>query len=215
MRIPAVVLCLALAATMAACGTETADSASSKDRSGSDPAASGPGPMPTEVPAATGVVTTRQLAVVMDDGATVELCLGPVAESYPPQCGGPELRGWDWQKLGQGMHERQGRIRWGSFSVTGTWDGTTFTARGAVPAALYDAMLPEPTPTPTPARTYAEGELAEVAEEVGKLPGAQGAYAADGHVVVDVVFDDGSLQAWADEAYGANVVLVNSALVPA
>ena len=46
------------------------------------------------------------------------------------------------------------------------------------------------------------------------LPGAQGAYGADGHVLVDVTYDDGSLQAWADEEYGENVVIVTSALVP-
>jgi hypothetical protein len=37
----------------------------------------------------------------------------------------------------------------------------------------------------------------------------------DGHVLVDVVHDDGSLQAWCDEEYGEGVVLVTSALVAA
>ena len=48
------------------------------------------------------------------------------------------------------------------------------------------------------------------------MPCAQGAYGGEGtngHVLVDVTYDDGSLQAWADEHYGAGVVLITSALV--
>ena len=37
----------------------------------------------------------------------------------------------------------------------------------------------------------------------------------DGYVSVDVVHDDGSLQAWADETYGEGVVVITSALVEA
>jgi hypothetical protein len=178
---------------------------------GGDPGGSAT-PMPTEVPAAPGTVRTRSLATVMDTGSP-ELCLGPVAESYPPQCGGPALAGWDWLDH-RGMFDHQGEIRWGTFMVTGTFDGTTFTATDAVAGALYDPAMSEPSQTPAPATTYSEGELAGIAERVGELPGAQGAYAADGHVLVDVVNDDGSLQDWVDGEYGANVVLVTSALVP-
>ncbi len=32
-------------------------------------------------------------------------------------------------------------------------------------------------------------------------------------MLVDVVYDDGSLQAWADDAYGADVVIVRPALL--
>jgi hypothetical protein len=34
-------------------------------------------------------------------------------------------------------------------------------------------------------------------------------------VLVDVVYDDGTLQAWTDATYGENVVVVSSALVDA
>ena len=37
----------------------------------------------------------------------------------------------------------------------------------------------------------------------------------DNLVAVDVVHDDGSLQAWADAAYGTGLVFVRSALGPA
>jgi hypothetical protein len=191
---------------LAACGSDGGDVATD------DGGASG-GPVPGEVPAASGPVHTRGLVTVMDTGRP-ELCLGPVAESWPPQCGGPPLADWDWGDR-QGMFERQGDVRWGEFAVTGTFDGTTFTVTDAVPAALYDPPeLEEPT-YPPPATSYSQARLDEIAETLGsELAGAQGAFVTDGHVVVDVVHDDGSLQAWADETYGANVVVVWSALVP-
>lgn len=47
------------------------------------------------------------------------------------------------------------------------------------------------------------------------LPGVQGTYAAETHVLADVAYDDGSLQEWADVAYGAGVVRLMPAMVPA
>jgi hypothetical protein len=44
---------------------------------------------------------------------------------------------------------------------------------------------------------------------------AYGGEGSGGHVLVDVYYDDGTMQAWADEVYGAGVVLVNAALVDA
>ena len=89
-----------------------------------------------------GPVSTRNLATVMDTG-TPELCLGPIAESYPPQCGGPALVGWDWADH-KDTFEQQGDVRWGTYLVTGTWDGTSMTATDAIPGALYDPAMPEP-----------------------------------------------------------------------
>ena len=201
-----IALALAAALLLAACGT---DSGRATDPAGSPSST----PVPTEVPVASGPVHTRGLVTVMDTGSP-QLCLGPVAESYPPQCGGPPLVGWDWADH-HGAFEHVGEIRWGEFAVSGTFDGTTFTVTDAVPAALYDAMAQDPGPTPTPAVSMTQEQLQSIAEELGReLAGAQGAYAADGHVVVDVTYDDGSLQAWADDTYGDDVVLIWSALVP-
>jgi hypothetical protein len=112
------------------------------------------------------------------------------------------------------MFETSGDARWGMFSVTGQWDGTTFTYESAIPAALYDAMVEEAPTYPSPAVTLGQAELDEIAIEVGEdLPGAQGAYAQDGFVLVDVTYDDGSLQDWVDQTYGDGVVVVTSLLV--
>jgi hypothetical protein len=194
---------------LAACGDDPGTTAA--DPAGDRPSSAG-NPMPTQVPAAPGQVRTLNLATIMDTG-TPELCVGPVAESYPPQCGGPAITNWAWDEYKQ-TFEQQADVRWGTYEVTGTFDGTSVTVTDAISGALYDPMMPTPAPTPPPGTTYPQGELDTMAEELGRdLPGAQGAYAADGHVLVDVLYDDGSLQAWADEEYGANVVLVTSMLV--
>ena len=196
------VLLLAALLLLAACGTEDGATAT-------DP---GSGP-PTAVPAAPGLVTTRGPVTVMDIG-TPEVCLGPVAESWPPQCGGPELVGWDWTDQ-KGAYESQGDIRWGTFTVTGTWDGTALTVAEAVPGRTGGGVLAEDPPVlPEPEETNGSAELERIAAEVGDdLPGAQGGYVLDGHVLVDVVYDDGSLQDWVDEQYGEDVVLVTPMLV--
>jgi hypothetical protein len=199
----AVVLLLG-APFLAACGDEGATTAT-------DPGSSPGSSMPTEIPAAPGTVHTNGLVTVMDTGDP-ELCLGPVAESWPPQCGGPPVDGWDWADH-HGVFERQQQVRWGQFAVTGTWDGTRFGYHDAIPAALYDAMPGETVSYPAPAVEHTAAELEDIAGEVGDLPGAQGAYVDAGHVLVDVVYDDGSLQSWADRAYGKGVVVVRSALI--
>jgi hypothetical protein len=56
-----------------------------------------------------------------------ELCLGAVRESYPPQCGGPSLKGdFDWAQV---EFEEEGGVR---------WTNQTYTVRG-----FYDPTGPE------------------------------------------------------------------------
>lgn len=190
---------------LSACG-------SGEDATATDDSVASAAP-PAATPAAAGPVHTRTLATVLDAG-TPELCLGPVAESHPPQCGGPELVGWDWSAQ-RGVFEKQGGTRWGQFSVTGTWDGERLTVTEAVPAALYDAMPAADPERPAPAERLDAAELERVQAEVQELPGAQGAYVDGPQVVVDVTYDDGSLQDWADRTYGEAVVVVTGALVDA
>jgi hypothetical protein len=192
-----------------------AGSACSDD--GSDDVARDPSSSSSSAPPAAAVpggpVRTRDLVTVMDTGSP-ELCLGPVAESYPPQCGGPALLGWDWADH-DGTFDEQGDVRWGTYSLTGTWDGTSFTATDAVPGALYDPAAVTPTPTPPPLRSYSENELAHIASMLNGSPDVLGAVSSEGHVLADVYYDDGSLQEWADTTYGENVVIVAPALVDA
>ncbi len=217
MRTPPSLLAALTALVLAgsACSDEGSDGHAS-DPAG-DPVSSSPassGPPAAAVP--DGPVHTRNLATVMDTGSP-ELCLGPVAESYPPQCGGPALVDWDWAEH-DGTYDQQGDVRWGTYALTGTWDGTSFTASEAVPGALYDPAMPTPTPTPTPSTDHSDSELEQIATELQAAPGVLGAYGgegSEGRVLADVYYDDGTLQGWADETYGAGVVLVSSALVDA
>lgn len=207
-------LLAALSMMLGACGSGEDEVARDRGGDTADGGSAGSDDVPGEVPAAPGRVSTRDLVTVMDTGEGPEVCLGAVAESYPPQCGGPAMTGWDWADHPE--HERQGRVRWGSFALTGTWDGTTLDVTDAVPAALYDVMVEEPAPDPLPSDPPRPEELQRVAERLGSvLAGAQGAHATEQQVYVDVTYDDGSLQAWADATYGEHVVVVVPALVDA
>jgi hypothetical protein len=262
-----------------ACSTEAEMKA--VDPSGSDgSAAAAPSDgAPTPVP--DGEVRTQGLVMVLDDGDGPEMCLGGVAESYPPQCGGPALTDFDWGDVG---FEEASGVKWGSYALTGTFDGTAFTVTDAIPAALYDVMAePEQDPLaaacddatttdtakatpedmdatlaaasalPTYATAWltgntinvavtedaegAEAELRrtwggmlcvttverteadlntinqELQAELGEQLLTSGSFAPDS-LDAQVVFDDGSIQDWADETYGEGLVRISSALVP-
>lgn len=84
-----------------------------------------------------------------------ELCLGGVLTSLPPQCGGPAVLGWDWEVVG-GEKSVDGTT-WGTFTVTGTWDGDahtlTLTERPTTPgqpAPAERGQTPASTPCPAP-----------------------------------------------------------------
>ena len=52
-------------------------------------------------------------------------CLGAIDSIYPPQgCGGPLLRNWDWSSVTG--YESAAGVRWGSYTLTGTWDHGEF-----------------------------------------------------------------------------------------
>ena len=279
MRIFAAAAVLTVLGAATACSTEAEMKAVDPSGAG-DPAAAAPsGEAPTPVP--DGEVRTQGLVMVLDDGDGAEMCLGGVAESYPPQCGGPALADFAWGDVG--FEEASGE-RWGQYALTGTFDGTTFTVTDAIPAALYDGRA-EPEPDPLEAAcddptttdtsratpedmdatlaaasalpTYAtawltgntinvavtedaagaeaelrrtwggmlcvttvertEADLNEVNQELQAALGAQlltsGSFTPDS-LDAQVVFDDGSIQEWADATYGDGLVTISSALEP-
>ena len=136
-------LLVAVAALLlvAGCGADTSDTAT--DAGGEAPA------VPTAIPAADSPVVG--LGLVLDTGEP-GFCLGPVAESYPPQCTGLAMTGWDWSEH-RGDFDDAGGVRFGSFAVTGTFDGETLAYESAVPGSLYDPM-PWPQPTSSAAEEH-------------------------------------------------------------
>lgn len=132
---------------LAACGEQS----STAPDAGSDP-------IRTTQPTPEGLVQTRTTATVLDDGDGAELCLGGVAESLPPQCGGPTLVGWDWDAQ-DGYYEETSGVRWGEFHLVGRYDGGgmdgSFEVVEVTPAAVWQGpSLHDPvdftTPCPEP-----------------------------------------------------------------
>jgi hypothetical protein len=279
MRIFTAAAVLTVLGAATACSTEAEMKAVDPSGSGGSAAAAPSDGAPTPVP--DGEVRTQGLVMVLDDGDGPEMCLGGVAESYPPQCGGPALTDFEWGDVG---FEEASGVRWGSYALTGTFDGTAFTVTDAIPAALYDVMAePEQDPLaaacddasttdtakatpedmdatlaaasalPTYATAWLSGNTINVAvtedaegaeaelrktwggmlcvttverteadlntinQELQAALGEQlltsGSFAPDS-LDAQVVFDDGSIQDWADETYGDGLVTISSALVP-
>ena len=171
-------------------------------------------PTPPPLPAEATAVGT-----VLEKDGTPELCLGAIAESYPPQCGGPEVIGWDWDAV-EGEETASG-VTWGAYAVWGDWDGETFTiTREPVLAALYDPMVDPDAPNPWD-DALAPGALPESEAEVVRaeledvVPDVLATAFVNGRVVVEVMYDDGSLQSQVDERYGVDAVVVIPSLKPA
>lgn len=151
---------------------------------------------------------------VLDIGGDVELCLGPIAESYPPQCSGIPVEGWSWDGI-EGW-ERSGDVTWGAYAVRGAYDGSSFAVTAEpVMLALYDPIAPV-DPTGGVRGEASEDELAEIQDELSGVLGDNllSSYPENGWLWIDVVWDDGTLQDAADETYGDGVVVVRSALRP-
>lgn len=88
--------------------------------------------------------------VLQAPGRGAELCLGGIATSLPPQCGGPPITNWDWTAV-DGEQSAQG-VTWGEYLVTGTFDGMRFTVARpptlAGPPATGFSGLATPCPEP-------------------------------------------------------------------
>jgi hypothetical protein len=167
----------------------------------------------TENPAAPGEVRGQGTVLQVGDAAP-EFCLGAVLDSYPPQCSGPELVGWDWTTVdGQ---EVAGDVTFGTYAVSGRWDGTRLTVTGAIQLALYDPIpFVDPLTDPENAGDSSDADLLAVQTKLtadSPRP-ILTSYPQNGYLFAYVVYDDGTLQTWADQQYLPDVVAIRSALV--
>lgn len=145
----ALVLLAAPVLLLAACGQEstTTDTGSgNRDGAGNAPAGDAPLPEPDENTVYQGVFT-----ILEDDPETGPQLCSAVAESYPPQCSGPQAVGFDWAELPEDSYESAGNgasaTTWGDFGVTGTWDGERLTlTETPEPATYEDTEQPEELP---------------------------------------------------------------------
>lgn len=176
------------------------------------PAGSAPGATLGEVPPGLPGGDVIAQGTVLDDGDGAELCLGAVAESAPPQCAGIPLVGWTWDGL-DGAETMSGTT-WGSYAVQGTYDGDSFSVtEQPVMLALYDPMMTE-DPTGGEPGAGEESELLAIQEELPERLGEAylGSYPQDGWLFVDVTWDDGTWQDAADGEFGADTIIIRSAL---
>jgi hypothetical protein len=182
---------------------------------------SSPAPTSTNAPAGQGIESARPglpegrviaTGTVLDVAGDVQLCLGAVAESYPPQCSGLPLDDWTWD--GVDGSETSGDVTWGTYAVYGTYDGDRYTNTDPpIMLALYDPIAPA-DPTDGVDGTTAEAELVGVQDDVTSRLGADAltVWTDRGYVWLQVVWDDGTMQDAADAQYGDDVVVVTSAL---
>ncbi|SDE63283.1 hypothetical protein [Auraticoccus monumenti] len=169
-------------------------------------------PGPDAVPAATPAPDPDQLlwggATLLQQADTEpELCLGPVQESYPPQCGGPTVVGLDWDDV-EGV-ERSAGVTWGSAYVVGTYDGSTFTL-DRPPSSSRPDGVPEPSPVPDPEHPRlcedpyrggdrsSEGDQAALGRALEDLDGYVTSYVSDGDSMVNVLVTGDAEEAHAE-----------------
>ena len=103
-----------LGAALGACGTTP----SPPDAAGDPPGGVRADPEPVAV--AEGDVVQGVGTVLESPEHGPQLCF-TVADSLPPQCGGPDVVGWDWDAV---PHESAQGVRWTrSVAVVGRWEG--------------------------------------------------------------------------------------------
>lgn len=152
------------------------------------------------------------VGTVLDVAGDVQLCLGAIMESYPPQCSGVPLDGWTWD--GVDGSETSGETTWGAYAVYATYDGERLTNTDPpILLALYDPIRPE-DPTGGVDGTTSDADLTRIQDDISARLGADalGVGTDRGYVWVQVVWDDGTLQNAADAEFGDDVVIVTSSL---
>ena len=174
--------------------------------------ASGTTPGGSPVPSEPVDVVGQGMVLQVGDAAPV-FCLGAIAESYPPQCTGPELVDWNWDAVDG--EETGGDSTFGMFAVTGSWDGVRLSVTSGITLALYDPMpFVDPALDPANAGESSNDDLVAIQDQIGYEAPVEVLTSSveNGYLFATVVFDDGSVQEWADATYGADVVQVRSAL---
>lgn len=149
---------------------------------------------------------------VLDTDGDVQLCLGALAESFPPQCTGIRLDDWTWD--GVDGSESSGSTTWGTYAVYGTYDGERYAVTDPpIMLALYDPIRPE-DPTGGVDGGASDTDLAAVQDDIAARLGhrALSLHPERGYVWLQVVWDDGTLQKAADAEFGDDVVIVTSSL---
>ncbi len=159
----------------------------------------------------------RILVLQQEEHESAGMCT-IVAESYPPQCEGIPVVGWDWEV---GGHEDVAGTRWGSYIVTGTYDGEAFTlTEEAEPVddVAYPHLHPAEPEFGVPAEDLTFEELEANADELSaEFPDLVYLAHADeehGVTLVTTVLLTPELEAYAAEHFPEDTVEIQAHLVP-
>lgn len=168
-------------------------------------------PAPAPAP---GSEVLGQGTVIQKGDSPVQICLGPITMIYPPDCGGPEVVGWDWETVDGA--ETVDVTTWGTYAVQGTWDGERLTVtQPPIMLALYDPITTDdPYADPDNPGSTPDAELARVEREIATRDDVLGTYIDNGYVFVEVIHDDGGLQDALDADHGSDVAIVRPQLRP-
>lgn len=177
------------------------------------PAASGTAPSrPDLVPDAHDGPLTTVGTVLEDAGHGPQLCVGGIATSYPPQCGGPDVLGFSFDDLPAESYEAALESRWGLVALTGVVEGDAVRLTGPPrpatgpldPPLVAEFSADFTTPCPAPAGGWTEPDPARADDDaLGRA--AEVAPGVPGHALL-----------WIDEqAPGHRVVNVSTAGDPA
>lgn len=101
----------------------------------------------TEPATAEGQRYTATAVVLESPEHGPQLCLGAVATSLPPQCGGPDIVNWSWDEV---EAESMAGTTWGSYTVVGTYDGERFTLTEPPSEPVAEPAASGPPRFPTP-----------------------------------------------------------------
>ncbi|WP_156925957.1 hypothetical protein [Glycomyces arizonensis] len=146
---------------------------------------------------------------------------GVVAQSYPPQGGGLDVAGWDWEAV---EHDEAAGTRWGMYLVTGTFNGEAFElTEEPVPADEVDMddyphLQPGEPETPEPAEPLPEAELQGIVDDLTErfpaLVNGGWADAENGVARIDATLVTPELESYAAETYPEGTVVFSSMLEP-
>ncbi|MDJ0349706.1 hypothetical protein [Cryobacterium sp. PH29-G1] len=172
---------------------------------------SGPVALPQPTPTDTELV--GQGTVLQKGHAEPMLCLGPIMESYPPQCSGPTISGWNWSLAR--YSETASTVTWGTYAVFGIWNGEAFAqTQPPIPLALYSPIgSPDPLREAENAGASDTATLQRISDEIAATQ-ILATVPMNGYLWVSVTYDDGTIQHFFDQQYGPDVVIVQSALLP-
>jgi hypothetical protein len=159
-----------------------------------------------ELPTPTPAGPVLAAGTVLDAG-TPMLCF-MVLTSLPPQCGGPAIIGWDWSAV---PREEASGVRWSdTVALEVVYDPAAYTLTPTQPP-LDPAAITLPT-REVPAGDLDEATIAALQADLVTIDRADvlGNGGEQGTMVLEVVYDDGSMQAALDDIYGPGVVHVES-----